>query len=86
MFFMQEWLIYNLMILSECPQTVTVYFDSDEELFSQDLNSTGDPEYCPPWYFRTGRHSSFINFAIFHLNVQDLTLAVPLRWRRGARC
>ena len=64
----------------------TVYFESDEELFSQDLNSTGDPEYCPPQYFRTGRHSSFINFAIFHLNVQDLTLAVPLRWRRGARC
>ena len=24
-------------------------------------------EYCPPQYFRTGRHSSFINFAIFHL-------------------
>ena len=45
----------------------TVYFESDEELFSQDLNSTGDPEYRPPRYFRTGRHSSFINFAIFHL-------------------
>ena len=35
----------------------TVYFESDEELFSQDLNSTGDPEYRPPQYFRTGRHS-----------------------------
>ena len=84
MFSMHEWLIYN--ISHDTFRMSTVYFESDEELFSQDLNSTGDPEYRPPQYFRTGRHSSFINFAIFHLNVQDLTLAVPLRWRRGARC
>ena len=38
----------------------TVYFESDEELFSQDLNSTGNPEYRPPHNFRT--HSS-----TFHL-------------------
>ena len=29
-------------------------FDSDEDLYSQDLNSTGDPEFHPP----PGRHSS----------------------------
>ena len=33
----------------------TVFFESD------------DPDYLPPQYLRTGRHSSFINSAIFHL-------------------
>ena len=67
----------------------TVYFESDEELFSQDLNSTGDPEYRPPRYFRTGRHSSFINFAIFHLKCTGFDLGSSPEMEegpRGVRC
>ena len=44
-----------------------VFFESDDELFSPDLNSTDDPKYLPPQYLRAGRHSTFIHFAIFHL-------------------
>ena len=61
----------------------TVYFESDEELFSQDLNSTGDPEYRPPQYFRTGRHSSFINFAIFHLKCAGFDLGSSPEMEEG---
>ena len=61
----------------------TVYFESDEELFSQDLNSTGDPEYRPPRYFRTGRHSSFINFAIFHLKCAGFDLGSSPEMEEG---
>ena len=61
----------------------TVYFESDEELFCQDLNSTGDPEYRPPRYFRTGRHSSFINFAIFHLKCAEYDLGSSPEMEEG---
>ena len=48
-----------------------VFFESNDKLFSQDFKSTGEPEYLPeylpPQYLRTGRHFSFINFAICHL-------------------
>ena len=61
----------------------TVYFESDEEVFSLDLNSTGDPEYRPPRYFRTGRHSSFINFAIFHLKCAGFDLGSSPEMEEG---
>ena len=61
----------------------TVYFESDEKLFSQDLNSTDDPEYRPPRYFRTGRHSSFINFAIFHLKCAGFDLGSSPEMEEG---
>ena len=48
-----------------------VFFENNDKLFSQDFKSTGEPEYLPeylpPQYLRTGRHFSFINFAICHL-------------------
>ena len=57
--------------------------ESDDELFSQDLNSTGDPEYLPPQYLRTGRHSSFINFAIFHFKCAGFDLGSSPEMEEG---
>ena len=42
-------------------------FQSDQEFVADLGRVVDDPDYPPPQYLRTGRHSSFINFAIFHL-------------------
>ena len=60
----------NLLILSECPVS-TVFFESD------------DPDYLPPQYLRTGRHSSFINFAIFHLKCTGFDLGSSPEMEEG---
>ena len=49
----------------------TVFFESD------------DPDYLPPQYLRTGRHSSFINFAIFHLKCAGFDLGSSPEMEEG---
>jgi len=40
-------------------------------------------DYPPPQYLRTGRHSSFINFAIFHLKCAGYDLGSSPEMEEG---